>query len=126
MPPPNARFWVFKHTGPVKLTLRPGQTLHHYHGERTEEGWTSTAESWFYPRHGGPVESGPRFNDFREITAKFGSTGTCGHPIDKGDRIGFAPRKRRGAPVSTCCATCWARWVSEVAEADLAERMGGY
>lgn len=53
-----------------------------------------------------------RFADFRPITAKYASTGTCGHPIAKGDLIGFAPRKRE-----TACRPCWERWDGENAEA---------
>ncbi len=57
-----------------------------------------------------------RFNDYREITARFDSTGTCGHPIRKGDRIGWAMRFRE-----THCTACWDRWCAENAEADAIE-----
>ena len=43
----NCRFLVFINGDDVKLTLRPGQTLHHYQGGPTEEGWSSYAESWY-------------------------------------------------------------------------------
>ena len=59
-----------------------------------------------------------RFNDYREIQAKFNSTGTCGHTIRKGDTIGWA-RKRRVS--ETQCTDCWVKWVDENREADAIE-----
>ena len=46
----NARFWTFIHDDYVKITLRPGQSLSHYMGGPTEEGWSSEATTW---RHDG-------------------------------------------------------------------------
>lgn len=62
--------------------------------------------------------SKPRFNDYREITAKFDSTGSCGHPIKTGDVIGWARRHRQS---HTQCSECWSRWVAENREADAIE-----
>ena len=58
-----------------------------------------------------------RFDHYREIDARFASTGSCGHAIAKGDRIGWHPALKK-----TQCADCWARWVAENAEADMLER----
>ena len=41
----NARFWVFIN-GPVKLTLKPGQTLEHMSGGYEDEGWSSDCNTW--------------------------------------------------------------------------------
>ena len=60
--------------------------------------------------------SADRFDNYREIDARFASTGTCGHEIAKGDRIGWHPHLKK-----TQCAACWARWVAENAEADAIE-----
>jgi hypothetical protein len=57
-----------------------------------------------------------RFDNYRDITARFDSTGNCGHPIKKGDRIGYS--KRHGCK----CADCWSKWSAENAEADAMER----
>lgn len=44
----NARFWTWTNGGPVKLTLRPGQSLTwHTHGP-TDEGWSSETTTWAY------------------------------------------------------------------------------
>jgi hypothetical protein len=56
-----------------------------------------------------------RFDNYREITAKFNSIGKCGHQITKGDRIGY--NKRFGCQ----CSNCWSRWVAENREADAIE-----
>ena len=36
----NARFWLFVHGSPVKLTLKPGQTINHCAGGPTDEGYS--------------------------------------------------------------------------------------
>jgi hypothetical protein len=56
-----------------------------------------------------------RFNDFRDIKAKFDSKGCVNSPdhvTKKGDAIGFAPRGR-----VVCCADCWQKWCAENAAA---------
>jgi hypothetical protein len=67
--------------------------------------------SYGYNRHA------DRFDNYREIDARFASTGTCGHAISKGDRIGWHPTIKK-----TQCTACWSRWVAENAEADALER----
>jgi hypothetical protein len=43
----NARFWETGPRGnPVKITLRPGQTLYHCHGGPDDEGWHKREVSW--------------------------------------------------------------------------------
>lgn len=43
----NARFWIIgPNCNPVKLTLRPGQTLHHRKFARTDEGWSAELNEW--------------------------------------------------------------------------------
>ena len=66
-------------------------------------------------------QSADRFPNYRTITARFASTGSCGHEINKGDSIGWNPRVKK-----TQCAACWARWQAEHAEADYLERGGCY
>jgi hypothetical protein len=61
------------------------------------------------------LRTADRFDNYREITAKFDSVGKCGHPIKKGDRIGY---NRNFRPP---CAACWAKWVTENREADAIE-----
>ena len=69
-----------------------------------------------------------RFDDFREIAARFESrstacgTKTGGHDITVGELIGYAsPGRRSHSRGHTMCADCWAAWRQENAEADLAE-----
>lgn len=57
-----------------------------------------------------------RFDNYREIRAKFDSTGKCGHAIKTGDVIGW--NKRHGCQ----CSSCWSRWVAENREADAIEQ----
>jgi hypothetical protein len=57
-----------------------------------------------------------RFDNYREIKAKFDSTGACGHAIKKGDRIGW--NKKFGCR----CSNCWSKWVAENQEADAIEQ----
>jgi len=58
-----------------------------------------------------------RFDNYRPITARFPSTGNCGHPIAKGDVIGWS--KRHGCK----CASCWSKWTAENQAAEQDERM---
>lgn len=61
------------------------------------------------------LKTADRFDNYREITAKFDSIGKCGHEIKKGDRIGW--NKHHGCR----CSSCWSRWVAENREADAIE-----
>ena len=67
--------------------------------------------------------TGTRFDDYREITAKFdtpAALAACGHDIKKGEIIGYASG-RYGSRGLVQCAACWARWVAENREADAIE-----
>ena len=61
------------------------------------------------------LKTADRFDNYREITAKFDSTGKCGHEIKKGDRIGY--NRNHGCH----CSSCWFKWSAENREADAIE-----
>jgi len=42
----NARFWSWMNGHPVKITLRPGQTLTWSKWQRTDEGWDAFSSTW--------------------------------------------------------------------------------
>jgi hypothetical protein len=44
----NARFWMWLNGSPVKLTLKPRQSLCWEHRQSTDEGWSAVACSWFH------------------------------------------------------------------------------
>jgi hypothetical protein len=44
--PNNLRFWAYVNGDWVKLTLRYGDTLYHYEGGATEEGYDHTETYW--------------------------------------------------------------------------------
>lgn len=48
----TARFWVLINDCPVKLSMRPGDTLAHVSGGRTDEGYSWTAETWEFDGQG--------------------------------------------------------------------------
>lgn len=48
----NARFWTYVNKGPVKLTLRFGQSLTWSKWERTDEGWSSEGYTWTHEEQG--------------------------------------------------------------------------
>jgi hypothetical protein len=73
-------------------------------------------ESHLVKMIGKKLKTENRFGNYKEITAKFNSNGQCGHPIKKGERIGY--NKTHGC----FCAGCWGVWVAENAEADLMEQ----
>jgi len=45
----NARFWEWLNGNPVKITLKPGQSLRWGQWRRTEEGYHQESLRWFYP-----------------------------------------------------------------------------
>lgn len=71
---PNARFWVYVNGGPVKLTLRPGQSLEHVTGGPTEEGWQSSATRWTHDAECGVVAR-EWAEDGRDCDGRSGSSG---------------------------------------------------
>lgn len=42
----RARFWTYHGEGLIRLTLSDGQSLHHYRGGPTDEGWSSESVRW--------------------------------------------------------------------------------
>jgi len=60
--------------------------------------------------------SADRFDNYGTIEARFNSVGACGHPIHRGELIGYNRRNRK-----TMCAECWHKWQAENAEADYLE-----
>lgn len=42
----NARFWIYCNSGPVKLCLKPGQSLSHCDWRDTDEGWSCEWTQW--------------------------------------------------------------------------------
>lgn len=48
------------------------------------------------------------FSNYIGIRAEYDSTASCGHPIKKGNLIGYNTIVKR-----TQCADCWSRWQRE-------------
>lgn len=46
--PKNLRFWVYVNGDFAKLTLQPGQSLSHWEGGPTDEGWISETTQWVH------------------------------------------------------------------------------
>ena len=65
--------------------------------------------------------SADRFSNYRELSARRAELGSCSHPIQIGDRIGWHPKLKK-----TYCAECWRRWVNENDEAERIERQSPY
>ena len=75
-----------------------------------------------------------RFNDYREIAAKYAGKSTAcgskvgGHDIDVGDLIGYSAfgyrTDRIGVKALTICANCWQSWCWEISAAQALERSG--
>lgn len=76
--PHNARFWVYTDAGPVKLTLRPGQSLTHYVGGATDEGWSSFSSTW---SHEGDHVRREWCDDGRDCDGRLTRGGTDACPI---------------------------------------------
>ena len=60
-----------------------------------------------------------RFDNYRDIIARFDSTATCGHSVTEGQSIGWNPRNKK-----TQCSECWFAWCYENRAADSYEQFG--
>lgn len=70
--PPNARFWAWHRGSWVKITLRPGQSLHCFYSSRDEEGWSSELEEW---NHEGDIIVRNWANDGRDCDGRLSHSG---------------------------------------------------
>ena len=70
----NARIWVHHAGGPVKLTIRPGQTLHWTHFSCDEEGYSreATILNW-----DGEILVGKFHIDGRDCDGRTSRSGEC-------------------------------------------------
>lgn len=77
----NARFWETGPRGnPVKITLRPGQSLRHGHGGRDDEGWHWTDNRW---THEGDHVLCAFFHDGQDCDGRHSRGGESIAPLDK-------------------------------------------
>lgn len=75
----NARFWVWENGGPVKLTLRPGESLSHCVSGPTDEGHCL---EWFTVEHCGDYVSQDYGRDERDCDGRTSSEGSSVCPLD--------------------------------------------
>lgn len=75
---PNARLWVWKNDGWIKLTLRPGQALSHDKSERTDEGHSFDCDRW---RHMGEGVLHEWQNGGRDCDGPICTTGARSCPL---------------------------------------------
>ncbi len=80
---PNARFWVYVNDNPVKLTLKPGQSLHYESGGDTDEGWCFEYTDWTYTVEAdGPYVTREWCQEARDCDGRIDRTTTHGCPVD--------------------------------------------
>lgn len=70
--PRNARFWTFENGGPVKLTLKPGQSLSHSSGGPDDDGWHWEGCTWTHEGDHVHREWGSRGKDCDGILERYG------------------------------------------------------
>jgi hypothetical protein len=75
----NARFWWYCHDW-VKITLKPGQTLHHFFSKPTDEGYTAEGVRWVYDDNHVHVET---YNDGRDCDGRLERFSESFCPVDK-------------------------------------------
>lgn len=73
----NARFWTYVNGGPVKLTLKPGQSLTHETGGPTDEGWYHDITDWTYETDddGKPIVTRNWSTDGQDCDGRHGNGG---------------------------------------------------
>lgn len=79
---PNARFWIHVNDGPVKLTLKPGQSLHYECGGDTDEGWCFEYIDWTYTIEAdGPYVTREWCQEARDCDGRIDHATTHGCPV---------------------------------------------
>ena len=78
--PGNARFWIYLNGGPIKLTLKPGQTLRWCTSHPTDEGWHAEGGSWLH-NHGRIRRSW--WSEGRDCDGRLSHFGYDSAPLDK-------------------------------------------
>jgi hypothetical protein len=76
----SARFWDDCHGAIVRIKIAAGQTLHHSHGGRTDEGWSR--ESRIYSFDGETVTY-EWCNDGVDCDGRLTRCGVCACPVEK-------------------------------------------
>ena len=81
----NARFWYYicphgGRSGPVKITLKPSQTLGWYSGGPTDEGWSFVTEFW---KHEGDYVENETIVDGRDCDGRLTRCHVCVAKIDE-------------------------------------------
>lgn len=104
----NARFWIYMNGGPVKITLKPDQTLEHFQGGRCEEGWSSETTSWEY--EDGVVRQ-ERCSDGRDCDGRLTTYGEIVCPLDSLS-AGNVPYTDGDEP-TTWAGVIWPDWQKE-------------
>lgn len=115
----NARFWTFINGGPVKLTLRPGQSLSHSRFAHTDEGWSRESYTWTH--HGDRIESA-WCEDGRDCDGQLTRRGTGFAQLDKlGENPAWPPDDPNMAGV------LWPEWEDvETSQRDEFAELAGY
>lgn len=78
--PPSARFWEYLPIGPVKITLKPGQTLFWCDFGQTDEGWYAYYVTW---EHEGDKVVCSTMNDGRDCDGRVTHYHTSQCPLDE-------------------------------------------
>ena len=104
----NARFWVYVNDGPVKLTLRPGQSLEHSEGGPCEEGYSYEYTKWEYADDE-PVVYREWATDSRDCDGRHGNGG---EQVCHVDRLleGGTPGMMEGDDEETWAGVVWPDW----------------
>lgn len=84
----TVRFWEYGAPGPVRISLRPGQTLSHCRSGRTEEGWSYVATRWSY-EDGMVIRE--VISDGRDCDGRLATFATFTCPVEKLNDVRFTP-----------------------------------
>lgn len=92
----QVRFWRWINNGAVRIKLNEGQTLHWHRSERTDEGWSSEAETY---EHDGRTLFLRWQNDGRDCDGRLTRGGLSGVDIQgycEGTRVHKREENDRG------------------------------
>jgi hypothetical protein len=76
----NAKFWAWVNDGQVRITLRPGQSLHWGKSWRHDEGWSSEGETW---THVGTAVERDAWTDGRDFEGRLSTETRLFCPLER-------------------------------------------
>lgn len=106
----NARFWVYIHGNPVKITIRPGQSLYWSRGGPCEEGWSRESQHWTHEGESVERSTADTASDCDGTHASYGEYSCPLDRLQSGNAPGWIEPEFPTAEPDTWTGVVWPAW----------------